>query len=312
MLKPTTIAWTDFSTNPLKYRTPDGKIVWACVKTSPGCAHCYSEAVGLRFDRGDVFNATNMEKLTPFVDVQECRNILSQTKAKKIPVAGRLCFPFDMTDVFGYWVTDDQLDILFAMMIAKREVTWQVLTKRVERMADYSSRLTYRRLQYAGQALGVDVFNEFSGGSIPSHILDTHPGIIPNLWMGTSIENNKMLFRHEWLMKVSLAKVRFWSAEPLIEELVDAEKVMGAYGNPDWIIIGGESGSGAREMTENMALSLMELCNSRGVPVFFKQTGNVLSRRLGMGSQKGEDVHEKSAHLFTREYPDHFTRLTNE
>src|SRR5262245_8975140 len=124
-MQPTSIQWTDYTSNPIKYRRKsDGKTVWGCVKVSPGCAHCYAEAIALRFDRGKVFNAANMEELEPFTDEDELRTLLTSKK-----LSGKRVFVGDMTDVFGEWIPDKMLDRLFAVFALRPDVTFQVLTK---------------------------------------------------------------------------------------------------------------------------------------------------------------------------------------
>src|SRR5262249_34461457 len=104
---------------------------------SPGCAHCYSEALALRYDRGKLFNAANMEELEPFLDDDELRKMLTAKTVGGRQVSGSRCFVGDMTDLFGEWVPDQLLDKLFAVFALRRDVTWQVLTKRAKRMHRY-------------------------------------------------------------------------------------------------------------------------------------------------------------------------------
>src|SRR4051812_14758294 len=99
-----------YSANPLKYRDAAGNVVWGCVKTSPGCAHCYAETLAKRYGRGGPFTAATMRGLTPFLDEKELHRMLTYK-----PAAGKKCFVGDMTDVFGEWVPDELLDRLFAV-----------------------------------------------------------------------------------------------------------------------------------------------------------------------------------------------------
>src|SRR5262249_3900295 len=96
-----------------------------------------------------------------------------------------------------------------------------------------------------------------------------------NVWMGVSVENSRVLFRIEDLLEVSPA-VRFLSCEPLIGPL-DALPLDGI----DWVIVGGESGPGARPMRREWVLSVLRQCRSRGVPFFFKQWGGVRKKTTG-------------------------------
>lgn len=126
----TSIEWTDFSSNLIKFRDPDGKVVHGCVKVSPGCANCYASAISKRFSGGE-FTASRQKTLTPFFDEEEARRILrSRATGKKV-------FVGDMTDAFGEWVPDWMLDRMFAVFALRPDLTFQVLTKRPERMRAY-------------------------------------------------------------------------------------------------------------------------------------------------------------------------------
>lgn len=80
-MQPTSIGWTDFSANPLKYRDADGAVKWACAKVSAGCTNCYSEALAKRWNRGTDYNAGEVAKLTPFIDEKELRAMLTRPDA---------------------------------------------------------------------------------------------------------------------------------------------------------------------------------------------------------------------------------------
>jgi len=121
----TRIEWTDRTTNLLKYRDAEGRVVWHCEKTSPGCAHCYSEAIAERFKRGGPFLPVVTPRVTPFLDAAEAGKILRSRK-----LAGKRVFVDDMTDLFGDWVSDEIIDRHFAVFALRRDVTFQVLTKR--------------------------------------------------------------------------------------------------------------------------------------------------------------------------------------
>lgn len=130
----TKIERTNFTANPLKYRTADGKVVWGCVHASEGCRHCYSEALAHRYGRGGPFTAATMAGLTPFMDEKELRSMLTYK-----PAAGKMCFVGDMTDIFGEWVPFELLDKLFAVFALRPDVIWQILTKHPERMREYTA-----------------------------------------------------------------------------------------------------------------------------------------------------------------------------
>src|SRR3990167_4006281 len=128
----TNISWCDFSSNPIRYRNAAGESVWACVHASDGCRFCYAEQLAHRFDRGSEFTAPHMRGLTPYLDEKEVQTLLTSRK-----LTGKRVFLEDMSDLFGEWVPDALLDRPFAFMTLRHDVTWQVLTKRAERMQRY-------------------------------------------------------------------------------------------------------------------------------------------------------------------------------
>src|SRR5690606_19738715 len=99
MSQATSIEWTDYSENLIRYRDADGRDVWACVKCSDGCKHCYSESLAHRFQRGKPFTAANMKVVTPYFDDARAAKLLRSRK-----LSGKRVFIGDMTDVFGEWV----------------------------------------------------------------------------------------------------------------------------------------------------------------------------------------------------------------
>src|SRR5262245_16382053 len=136
----TAIEWTTFSANPLKYRDAEGRTVWGCVHHSEGCRHCYSEALAKRYRRGGPFTAQTMAGLEPFLDEAELRHMRTAARIGGVPVAGAMCFIGDMTDLFGEWVPDALLNRLFSEVLEQRQdVTWQLLTKRADRLLSYLS-----------------------------------------------------------------------------------------------------------------------------------------------------------------------------
>ncbi len=306
-MKKTAIAWTTFSANPLKYRRKtDGAVVWSCVKTSPGCAHCYSEALALRYNRGRVFNSKNMEELEPFLDEKELRLMLTKQTCDGLPVSGSRCFVGDMTDVFGEWVPDELIDRLFAVFALRPDVTWQVLTKRAERMRAYlSTRDRHNSLELAADAL-------FPGKGHPSfggrHLLPRLP--LDNVWLGCSVENQQYADERIPHLLQTPAAARFLSCEPLLgpvhllpmwlqtklpcpDGIPGCEVLhMGLPSPINWVIIGGESGHGYRPMETQWARDLVAQCRRAGVAPFFKQSA---APRTEMGIELDGEI--------IREYP---------
>lgn len=325
----TSIAWTDLSTNPLKYKdNSTGEDVWACVKVSPGCANCYSESLATRYNRGGPFTRTRLATVTPYIDFDEVAYILRVKQIKRIPVAGKKCFAFDMTDVFGDWVTDEMLDTFFAMFSCRPDITFQVLTKRVERMREYTRGLywdiagtTVPRLRLAADKGGFGgVWREVHAGPVFETPLQ-------NVWLGTSVENNAVLRERGPTLAGVRAKVLFFSAEPLLEELdaslfgfwwkppcdehpdkFQLECPECNYGNArrvnyaGWVIVGGESGAGSRPMPAGAVSGIIEAGRVHGFKVFVKQMGSVLGKSLGCGG-KAEDPQEWPMEFRVREWP---------
>jgi protein gp37 len=314
-MQKTAIGWTDFSANPLKYRRKsDGKVVWGCVKTSPGCAHCYSEVLALRWDRGRLFNAKNMEELEPFLDETELRKMLTYK-----PASGKRCFPFDMTDLFGEWVPFELIDRVFAALAFRRDVTFQILTKRAGRMEEYlrwdghesaaeeerracncrQCSISRNMTQYL-EEIGCDKQTQAWGPSL--YLWKNWP--IPNVWLGTSVENRKNLERLDHLKRTPAA-VRFVSFEPLLEDLGDVSPWLYSdydryclddrFGIPQdadrakvgWAVVGGESGGGFRPCQVEWISSLVEQCRAAGVPCFVKQDSGP---RPGMQGRIPDDI----------------------
>lgn len=302
MSKPTAIEWTDRSSNPLRYRDATGRDVWACEKVSAGCRGCYAEALALRFDKGKAFNAGNMQGLTPYLSDAEVRALLSP---KKTP-AGSKVFVGDMTDVFGSWVPDGLLDRLFAVFALRPDVVFQVLTKRPERMAGYMAGLQAAADAHAphtvegrftpAQVLNFRMFagSPKIGGVLGVAISPSTPWPLPNVWLGTSCEDQRAADeRIPHLLRVPAA-VRFLSCEPLIGP-VDLRRFLpnlhtGFPRGPrvGWVIVGGESGRDARPMCPDWATGIRDQCVAAGVPFHFKQHGEWLGWGQMTPDQKAE------------------------
>ena len=267
----TSIEWTAFSANPIKYRQlSDGKTVWACVKTSPGCANCYSETIALRFNRGKLFNARNMEEVEPFLCDAESRKMRTAKTISGERVSGSRCFIGDMTDIFGEWISDDLLNQLFSNVLEIRtDVTWQILTKRAERMSKY--------LQW-----------RWGDGRIPSR----------NIHVGVSCENQQTANERILHLLRCQAAVRFVSHEPMLDY---ADPVPGI----DWWIIGCES-SGRKVGRlgkfrddldwQEAAARVVHQCRVHGVSPFVKQ--------CPVGTRVSHDPNEWIEECRVREFPE--------
>lgn len=284
----TPIEWTTFSANPLKFRTPDGRVVWACEKLSDGCKFCYAEDLSHRYGgtrRAGDWNAATMATLTPFLDEAELRKMLTAKTIGGQAVSGSKCFIGDMTDIFGEWVPDALLDQLFAVFALRPDVIMQILTKRAERARDYllSRSKSAQRWKDAARSLGYAL--EFEGISLVKFPL-------PNVHVGISAENQRFADERIPLLLQTPAAVRFISAEPLLgpidlrslrngvttTDAVTGGETVGRVGlighRLDWVIVGGESGP--RPMHPDWARSLRDQCAAAGVAFFYKQQGSWL------------------------------------
>lgn len=233
MSEHSSIEWTDATWNP----------VTGCTKISPGCKHCYAETFSERFRGvpGHPFEQGFDLRLWE----QRIELPLSWRKPRRI-------FVNSMSDLFHKEVPDEFVDAVFETM---RKATWhtfQVLTKRSDRMAAYVRR-------------------RCSEGVIPERDM-------PNLWLGVSVESQRYVSRVDDLIDLPVA-VRFLSCEPLLGPLDLADAL--ADQRVNWVIVGGESGRKARSMDADWVRSIKEQCETAHVPFFFKQWGGTNKARAG-------------------------------
>lgn len=332
------IQWTDFTANLIKYRDAAGKSVWACVKCSDGCKNCYAEALAKRYGRGGPFSLAQIKTVTPYFDEKEANTLLKSPKLK-----GKRVFIGDMTDVFGDWVPFELLDRMFAVFALRPDVTFQVLTKRPERMAEYFDCFT--RPEFDGTIPGNPPRKRFSDAYMRSRhyqvmsqigelaweafpiersrtrahdLLDgamqrTFP--LSNVWLGCSVEDQKAAdTRIPHLLRCPAA-TRFISQEPQLSEVIYRDEWAAEL---HWIIVGGESGPGAREFDTGWAHTTLAWCRRHNVKFFMKQTGSKVRIMAGDAIQmthagmldsgkrrtsKGGDILDIPPALRVREFP---------
>ena len=217
MAKVTAIEWTEMTWNP----------VTGCTKLSQGCKHCYAETLAKRF-WGD----------RPFTDVQLHEDRLDQPLRWRKP---RTVFVNSMSDLFHEAVPEQFIGRVFDVMAECPQHTFQILTKRADRLATIAPSLVWP----------------------------------DNVWMGVSVEDARVMHRIDLLRNVPAA-VRFLSLEPLISPLNRLE-----LGGIDWVIVGGESGPGARPMRQEWVDSIFRQCRAANVAFFFKQWGGVRKNVTG-------------------------------
>lgn len=222
-----TIEWTDATWNPIR----------GCTKISPGCAHCYAETFAERFRGvpGHPYEQGFDLRLVP----EKLGEPLRWSSPKRV-------FVNSMSDLFHEDVPDDYVAQVGRVMATADWHTYQVLTKRADRM-HAALRGPLREL-----------------------------ASLPHLWWGVSVENRQHgLPRVDWLRATPACR-RFLSVEPLLEDLGPVN-LTGIH----WVIVGGESGPGARTMQPEWVRPLRDQCSAAGVPFFFKQWGGVRKGKAG-------------------------------
>jgi len=168
----------------------------------------------------------------------------------------RRVFVCSQTDLFGEFVPDAMIAAMFSTMARCPQHTFQVLTKRAERMCDFSM-CSLDISQKSREA-----YRSFGGSELPGPHWP-----LPNVWMGVSCEDQQRKERIN-ILRHTPAALRFVSFEPLLED-IGHWGVAGIH----WVIVGGESGRGARPMNLVWARSIAYQCKTAGVPCFIKQLG---------------------------------------
>lgn len=207
---------------------------------------------------------------------------------------GTLYFVNSMADLFHRDVPFEFAAAVFGVMGQAQQHQFQVLTKRPKRASEF-----FEWLEKEGNVSG-RVRSEAEARL--GRKLDHSPSWpLPNVWIGTSVEDSRVIGRVAAIKSVP-AKVRFLSCEPLIGPLDLRGQLEGIH----WVIVGGESGHGARPMKLEWASAIQEACQEAGVPYFFKQAGRVLAQECGLGRSKGSDATawtDELAAVGTREFP---------
>lgn len=304
VLNRTTIEWTDWTVNPIKLELPNGRRVNACAKVSAGCAHCYAESITQRwwpkeetaagrgfpgyrlplFARGKVVLIDE--------ELQALRRLDARIATGRADASENKVFWGDMTDLFGDWVPFAMLDRCVAVMWLTPNLIHQVLTKRPERMAKYFNRREFAQdltrallaLQQERYSKPVRPFD--SALAYVQRELRDAGGVLPNVWLGTSVEDQKAADQRIPDLLQCPAAVRFLSCEPLLGAVdINNPQPWGDHGKLyplglskgrsriHWVIAGGESGPGARPMHPDWVRGLRDQCQAAGVPFFFKQWG---------------------------------------
>jgi protein gp37 len=221
------IEWTDATWNPVR----------GCTKVSPGCKHCYAETFAERF-RGVPGH--------PYEQGFDLRLVPEKLTEPLTWADPKMVFVNSMSDLFQDGVSDDYILAVAKVMEAADWHTYQVLTKRPERL---------------------------------QHLLSTSLAFatrLAHIWWGVSVEDRVYGCPRIEVLRKTPASVRFLSIEPLLEGLgpLDLQGI-------DWVIVGGESGPGARPIRREWVEEIRRQCRACKIPFFFKQWGGVQKKRQG-------------------------------
>lgn len=209
------IEWTEATWNPTV----------GCTKISPGCKHCYAETMAKRLQAMGTPGYENGFKLTILPDR------LTEPLARKKPT---VYFVNSMSDLFHRGVDDGFIDQVFDVIRRCPQHTFQVLTKRADRMASF-----------------------FRNREVP-----------PNAWLGVSVEDRSYGVPRIAALRQIDARIRFLSVEPLLADVGQLD-----LSDIHWVIVGGESGAKARPMNPDWVDNIRQQCEVQGAQFFFKQWG---------------------------------------
>ena len=216
------IEWTEMTWNPTT----------GCNKVSAGCKYCYAEVMTRRLE------AMGVEKYKDGFKVRVHEDALDVPYSWKKP---KVVFVNSMSDLFHPEVSFEFIEKVFAVMNKTPQHTYQVLTKRAERLFEVHHKQNWTN----------------------------------NMWMGVSVENEKVLDRIDYLRETNAA-IKFLSCEPLIGPLRNMNLT-----SINWAIVGGESGRKARPIKETWVWDIHAQCKQAGVAFFFKQWGGLNKKKTG-------------------------------
>jgi protein gp37 len=220
--------------NKLKGRAKSHKIAWTektwnpsagCTKISSGCKNCYAEKMAIRLQAIGMVGYENGFEFNPVPS-----RLNDPLKRKKATVY----FVNSMSDIFHEDMPEEYLNKIFNVIELTPQHTYQILTKRADRMFQYLS----------------------------------HKAIPKNIWLGVTVDNRKEGLPRIDKLRNLQASVLFLSVEPLLEDLGKMNLK-----NIDWVIVGGESGNKARPMDKEWVVNIKQQCETEGIAFFFKQWG---------------------------------------
>lgn len=216
------IEWTESTWNPLT----------GCTKISPGCKNCYAERMSRRLKAMGQQKYQNEFQLTLHEDI-----LIDPLNWKK----PQMIFVNSMSDLFHKNVPDEFILKTFAVMKEAHWQTFQVLTKRADRLLEINAQIEWSE----------------------------------NVWMGVSVENQDYAFRIDRLRQID-ARIRFLSLEPLLGPLTNLD-----LDNINWVIVGGESGPKSRSIQPEWVREIRDQCIRANIPFFFKQWGGKRKKKAG-------------------------------
>jgi protein gp37 len=320
------IEWTDATWNPVR----------GCSRVSQGCVNCYAEKIAARFSGpGLAYEGLTNDKGRWNGVVRMVPEHLADPLRWQKP---RMVFVNSMSDLFHESLTNEQIAAVFGVMAAAPRHTFQVLTKRPARMLEWfqwaaGSDCGCAHTECHFHALLMDddkgTVHRLSEGT------GERPWPLQNVWLGVSVENQQTADERIPLLLECPAAVRWVSYEPALGpvdftridfpglNLPPTHKFNALEGggkntnNPwklDWIVVGGESGPGARPFSVTWADALIKQARVAGVPVFVKQLGShPLSLPVGwsLRDRKGGDMAEWMPRLCVRQWPAKYSAALN-
>lgn len=323
----TKIEWTDRTWNPVR----------GCSRVSAGCQNCYAERQAIRQINGGYKGLIKRTSHGPAWtgDIRIVSDLIAEPLRWRQP---RRVFVNSMSDLFHDSVPESVLDRLFAVMALAQRHTFQVLTKRPARMLEYLRTVTWERL--------IDACNRSADGGLHRpgaynlSSIDAATTLarfvagekdayrplpklpLPNVQLGVSVESQETADERIPPLLQTPAATRFVSYEPALGPVdfrsiprIDYEHPHPAYydfADLDWVIVGGESGPGARPCDIDWIRSAIAQCKAAGVACFVKQLGANIAwvemdgrpvGRLALRDRKGGDMHEWPEDLRVREFP---------
>ena len=322
----TSIEWTDRTWNPVR----------GCSRVSEGCQNCYAERIAARFSKG-----RGAKRQSEFQGFAILENGKSRWTGKVELVESKLTEPLhwrkpcrvfvnSMSDLFHEALPDQAIDRVFAVMALAPQHTFQLLTKRADRMLKWSARMADAEgepMWVAADSLNVGASSPMSiwsrGDTLAS--VQVQPWPLANVWLGVSVEDQKTADERIPLLLQTPAAKRFVSYEPALGPVdfrrylfhhdcdvlaLDCEGAHDGGSFLDWVIVGGESGPGARPFDIAWARNTITQCKAAGVACFVKQLGARPGyqrkdgwRDMELRDRKGSDPSQWPDWAFVRGYP---------